>query len=158
MPQIIRWCPAFLCLLTVAGCGSGKIDDGLVKHQVKGSVYVNGTPTGGIAVVFNHTDTSVKGNAAKPVAVTDASGQFALSTNGPQDGAVAGEYIVTFFWPRGGTSSQDFLKGRYTDAAKSKYRATIGDGDAELKPFELEAPEADVAAAKKALEKPAVLN
>jgi hypothetical protein len=149
---------AFVCAVAAFGCGAGEFDDGLVKHQVKGSVHVNGTPQAGIAVVFNHTDPSVKGNAAKPVAVTNESGQFVLSTNGPQDGAVQGEYVVTFFWPRGGTSMQDFLKGRYTDVARSKHRTTIGEGDAELEPFALEAPEADVAAAKKALAKPAVLN
>ncbi len=134
----------------VAGCGGGR-DDGLVKYQVTGSVRINGELQKGVAIVFNHTDPGVTANAARPVAVTNDAGEFQLSTNGPADGAVEGTYIVTFFWPQGGTSSRDFLKGRYVRQEASQHRVTIEPADTSLPPFELEAPPADVQEAQQVL-------
>lgn len=134
----------FLCM----GCGSGP-DDGLVKYPVTGQVLVNGTPQPGVVVTFNHTDTTVKGNAARPVAVTGEEGRFTLSTNGSHDGAVLGEYVVTFFWTDGGMGMVDFFKGKYTRVGTSKFRVTIGENDQELEPFRLEAPDEAIAAAER---------
>jgi len=139
-----------LCLIASSGCSNGP-DDGLVKFQVQGSVEINGEPQKGVAIVFNHTDPTVTKNAARPVAVTDANGEFTLSTNGPGDGAVEGKYIVTFFWPQGGTSSRDFLKGKYVNKDNSSFEITVTPQDTILPPFELEAPPEDVKEARRIL-------
>lgn len=140
-------------VLTVAlagGCGRGR-DDGLVKYQVSGSVRINGELQKGVAIVFNHTDPGVTANAARPVAVTNEAGEFQISTNGPADGAVEGTYIVTFFWPEGGASSRDFLKGKYVRQEASTFRVTIDPENTLLPPFDLEAPPTDVLEAQQIL-------
>jgi hypothetical protein len=71
------------------GCGS---DSGFPKtYKVAGTVKQNGKPVDGALVTFLP---SVQG--AKPaIGSTNANGEFRLSTFGPSDGAVAGDYKVT---------------------------------------------------------------
>ncbi|UUO08817.1 hypothetical protein M4951_10995 [Blastopirellula sp. J2-11] len=137
--------------LFIAGCGD-KMDDGLVKQQVTGQVLVNGNPEKGIVVQFKHTDPTVTKNASRPVAVTDEQGHFQLSTNGEKDGAVTGTYIVSFFWPEGGNSTRDFLMGKYLKTQGSEYEVTVGDSNADIEPFKLNASASAVEAAHKAFQ------
>ena len=62
-------------LLIALACGCGGVDDGLEKYPVRGRVLVNGRPAEMMAVTFNNTDANAPGNAARPVAVTDATGK-----------------------------------------------------------------------------------
>lgn len=137
-----------LCLGILTGClvGCGGGGDGLVKHPVHGQVLVNGKPYGHVIVRFHHTDPAVTKNAARPIGVTNENGEFELSTNGDKDGAVSGEYLVTFLWNDGATTV-DFLKGKYSKPEQTTFRVTIGNGDEELPTFELETSENNVAAA-----------
>ncbi|MEW4561190.1 hypothetical protein AB1K70_01615 [Bremerella sp. JC770] len=137
-------------LLLVSGCSS-KLDDGLIKQQVTGQVLVNGNPEKGIVVQFKHTDPQVTKNASRPIAVTDEQGRFRLSTNGEKDGAVAGTYLVSFFWPEGGNSTRDFFSGKYVKTSGSAYEVTIGETEIDIPPFELNASPSAVEAAHKAL-------
>lgn len=75
-----------LATAALAGCGSGL--PGTVP--VSGTVTLDGTPVEGAAVLFQ-PDTP--GPAAR--AVTDASGNFALSTFTGPDGALPGMYKVS---------------------------------------------------------------
>jgi hypothetical protein len=140
---------ALLAICCLSGCGGAS--DGLVKHQVTGQVLVNGVPEKGVAVCFRHTDPSVTKNAACPVGVTDEEGRYALSTNGPMDGAVSGKYTVTFHWPQGGTSMRDFFSGKYVKVSGPEFEVVVGDQDLEVPPFKLEAPASAVQAAHQAL-------
>lgn len=129
----------FLVCFCLAGCGAE--GDGLVKQQVTGSVLVNGRPLERVIVMFNHQDKSVKGNASRPIAATDADGRFSLSTSGTADGAVAGEYIITFELASANyASTADLFRGKYSTVAKSEYKVVIGSDDVELPPFELKVP------------------
>ncbi|SFJ44016.1 hypothetical protein [Planctomicrobium piriforme] len=140
-----RWGLLALALMGLAsGCGSK--GDGLVKHHVSGEVKVNGVPRKAVVVALRHTDPSVKGNAAEPIAKTDESGLFRISTNGTGDGAVEGEYIVTFTWVSG-DGTKDFLKGKYSKADKSEFRLQVAKDDLEPLTYELTALPEDVAAA-----------
>jgi hypothetical protein len=121
----------------LSGCGD-EFDDGLVKHQVTGQVLVNGEAARGIVVAFWHTDLDVDGNAARPIAVTDDKGRYSLTTNGTNDGAVSGEYHVSFFWPRG--STRDVMKDLYANKSDPEFKATVGEKDTEIPPFELTVP------------------
>ena len=139
-----------LLLLLFMGCSSQQ-DDGLIKQQVTGQVLVNGNPEKGIVVQFKHTNPAVTKNASRPIAVTDDEGRFRLSTNGEKDGAVAGAYLVSFFWPEGGNSTRDFFSGKYVKTSGSAFEVTIGADDTEVPPFELTASPAAVKAAHEAL-------
>lgn len=120
-----------------AGCGPS----GPVKHQVIGTVLVNGVPAERVNVCLRNTDESVKGNARNPVAMTDANGRFSISTDAGADGAVPGEYVVTFFWPSSNTpmSSHDRFGGAFGDDKTSHYRIQVPvPGGGELEPFRLD--------------------
>lgn len=126
-----------LTLLLLGGCGKS----GPKLTPVHGTVHVNGRPAERVAVGFHHTDASLKGNAAHPCSVTDANGQFSMSTNTDGDGATAGEYLVTFTWwsDPDPDKAKDLLNGVYADAKRSTFKVTVGDATNELKPFELTA-------------------
>jgi hypothetical protein len=126
-----------LIALAFVGC-SGGADDGLKKYPVRGTVLVNGRPAAGIAVTFHHNG-EAPGNAARPVAVADAEGRYTLSTNADKDGAVEGEYTVTFFWPAdNGPMPRDRLGGRFADTGLSAFKARVGPRENEIEPFRLE--------------------
>lgn len=75
----------FACI----GCGGDSFPDpvpvtGVIKH--------NGQAVEGASVTFH---TKASGAARSASGVTNASGEFALSTFGTDDGAIPGEYAVT---------------------------------------------------------------
>lgn len=128
---------AMLAGLVCSACGGE--DDGLKKFPVRGTVQVNGQPADGMVVTFQSTSNTATGNAARPVAVADADGRFELSTNGDKDGAVEGEYAVTFFWPSDkGPMPSDRLKGRFSRPSDSGFKVKIAPQANELEPFRLE--------------------
>lgn len=128
-----------IALLMVLASGCGGEDDGLEKYPVRGRVLVNGQPAEMMAVTFNNTDPKAPGNAARPVAVTDSEGRFALSTNADKDGAVAGEYLATFFWAsENGPSAYDRLGGRFANVARSDHRFRVEKKENDLEPINLE--------------------
>lgn len=134
------WLPPIFATLVLAlsGCSRG-VDDGLTKYPVHGQVLINGDPAEGVAVNFNNTDPKVPGNAARPVAVTDPDGRYTLSTNAEKDGAVEGEYVVTFFWPSDdGPMPLDRLKSRFSDAARSAHKVRVEPKENDITPFRLE--------------------
>src|SRR5262245_49763628 len=112
----VRLLPPCALLVMLAGCGR----DGPALQPVRGTVRVNGRPAERVAVSFHHASAAVKGNAAHPCGVTDAVGAFQLSTDRESDGAVAGEYVVTFTWwsDPDPDRAKDLLKGAYADPKK----------------------------------------
>jgi hypothetical protein len=92
-----------------------------------------------MVVTFNNLDPSAPGNAARPVGATDAEGRFELSTNADKDGAIAGEYAVTFFWSSDNSiNATDRLGGQFTDPARSEFKVRVEPGDNDLEPFRLD--------------------
>jgi hypothetical protein len=133
-------------VLLVVGCAK---DDGRIDvYPVTGKVLVNGAPAEGAQVVFYPVAEELrKPGMPIPEAVTDANGQFILRSYDPNDGAPAGEFQVSVFWPgpaspdadpaAGTYNPKDRLGGRYLDPKKSGLSVTIEEGGAELPPFEL---------------------
>ena len=126
-----------LVLLVLCGCGGS---DGPRKYPVTGKVLINGQPAAFVRVQFLHADATTPGNYKMPVGMTDTSGAFSLSTNGDKDGAVVGEYSVTFEWMSGNDlGAFDKLGGKF--AQTSQHKAKVEAKPNELPPFELTIPE-----------------
>ena len=109
---------------------------------VEGQVLVGGRPAEGVQVFFHPHDASQRG---KPRGVTDAEGRFRLRTYQDGDGAPAGEYAVTVYWP-GPDNPQvpvedrlppDRLGERFMSPKDSLLRATVTAGSTTLPPFEI---------------------
>ena len=80
-----------------------------------------------------------------PHAEVSPDGVFRIGTYAANDGAPAGDYIVTITWPASRTDpktgdviSEDLLMGRYNHPAKSQWTITIKPGNNELEPFRLD--------------------
>lgn len=83
---------ALAALVSLAGCGK-KTDPNRPKtYPVTGTVTLGGSPVEGATVTFQLT-----GKAGSAVGLTDAKGQYKLTTFGGGDGAQAGEYKVAIF-------------------------------------------------------------
>jgi hypothetical protein len=145
---IVRRCfRKSLCVLLLLGCVglplgcSRPHDDGLEKFPVTGQVQVDGEPAEGVVVRFFRDGKTGTTNADTPLAVTQEDGRFELSTNGDGDGAVAGNYRVTFTWKIDNSpGSKDRLGGKYTKLEKSEFDVTVRQEPTDLKPFLLETP------------------
>ncbi|MGE3314481.1 MAG: hypothetical protein AB7O26_05140 [Planctomycetaceae bacterium] len=136
--MLLRLCIACLPLWILAGC-SNQPNDGLDKHPVTGSVLVDGAPAEGVVVRFFRDGRAGSTNADTPLAVTKSDGSFELSTNGDGDGAVPGQYTVTFFWKTGNSpAAEDRLGGRYAKLEDSKVTVEVVSGSNKLDPFQLE--------------------
>jgi hypothetical protein len=137
-------CTALL-LGTVAavGCRRGSPQfESRPTFPVEGRVLIQGNPAEGVQVFLHPLDSSQQGN---PRGVTDAEGRFHLRTYHAGDGAPAGEYTVTVYWP-GPYSSKvavedqlppDRLDGQFMNPKNSSLRATVAAGPTALPPFDI---------------------
>jgi len=135
-----------LVIVLCLGVGCQNESDGLTKFPVTGTVTVNGRPVPLVVVNFQHVETSLPGrNARFPVGVTDENGRFQLSTNGQYDGAVPGEYVVTFQWLSGNDSNAfDRFQGALSNPDRSKFRCNVTEDSSVPKHFELNVPESKI--------------
>ena len=130
-------------LLLLAGCGTETI--GERKYPVEGRVLIGGAPRANVSVQFWHQDPAIQGNDRHPTGMTDDQGRFRLSTYQTNDGAVPGEYIVTFHWMSSlDIDGVDLLEGAWGDPEQSPHRVTVEATPRgnQLEPFELEVSEA----------------
>jgi hypothetical protein len=110
---------------------------------VEGKVLVRGKPAEGVQVFLHPRDASQQG---KPRGTTDAEGRFQLRTYHDGDGAPAGEYAVTLYWPgpynpKVAVDDQlppDRLGERFMNRSGSSLRATVAAGPTTLPPFDVE--------------------
>lgn len=80
-----------LALILAAGCG----DDGLGKrYPVSGTVTYNGAPVAKASISFVPATVSPTGEQRGATGVV-TDGQYTLSTQGGDDGAFPGDYLVT---------------------------------------------------------------
>jgi hypothetical protein len=115
-------------------------------YPVTGKVTVGGQPAEGAEVVFYGATPDLQGpGTVAPAGTTDKDGVFQLRSYEPNDGAPAGKFNVTVFWPEPipeGVDEEmyqpkDRLKQRYLNPEKSGLTAEVPVGGAELPPFEL---------------------
>jgi hypothetical protein len=116
--------------LLIAGCGGRRR-----VTPVSGQVLAGAgkKPASGVMVTF-HPVQDDGGPVYKPNGYVDSQGRFALTTYMQNDGAPAGEYVITLEWvPAKKTpfeaDATDLLKGTYSDPKKSKLpHFTVQDG------------------------------
>ena len=126
-----------LGLALCAGCDQSL--ENLPKYPVNGTVLLNGKPAPGILVTICPTGAAA-GTFERPAAgVTDADGYFELSTIDSGDGALAGEYAVTFMWLESSEfPPRDRFGGAFSDVKASQFQVTVTTTENVLDPFELE--------------------
>lgn len=133
----------------VAGCAD-RADFG-AKPTVPVAVAVThrGEPAAGAVVVFTPAG-GASADAPGAQGVVGPDGVLKLTTYRADDGAVAGEYVVTVTWPDDGPArrdddarpagdgpgGRDKLGGRYADPKASPLRRTVAAGT-ELEPIKL---------------------
>lgn len=129
--------PLLLVFLAL-GCGSSSTPSGQKPvHPVRGQVLVDGKPAVGAFVLFIPAQEPVGTPDPRPRATVNEDGSFTLSTYGTDDGAPAGEYLVTVTWSPEGRDDEDKLQGRYQNPARSGLKATVKDGPNEIPAFKL---------------------
>jgi hypothetical protein len=138
-----RLIPSLLLAAAIAGCHrSAPRFESLPTYPVEGRVLVQGKPAEGVQVFLHPRAAAQRG---KPRGTTDAEGNFRLRTYHDGDGAPAGEYAVTIYWPgpynpKMAVEDQmpaDRLGGRFMDPARSPLQATVSAGPTTLPPLEI---------------------
>jgi len=131
---------AFVLVCSTIGCAGPK---GPVCAPVKGSVTYKGKPLAEAVVVLHHVGRDVEGNQ-KPMATTDASGNFTLTTFAQNDGAPPGDYAITVEQraiQTGGEepirSGPNVLPPKYAKPASSGFKYTVVDGENSIPPLVL---------------------
>ena len=127
--------PAIIVLfcggLVVAFSSCSKSDRKPV-YPVHGQVFDKDKKSAvGALVIFHPVDESSP-KLIRPLAHVDEKGDFALTTYENNDGAPAGEYIITISWRQqpskpsdGNKAGPDRLKGAYSNPKTSKLKFTI---------------------------------
>jgi hypothetical protein len=145
MPGLVHFScraqPRMLLLLAlaaaVASCSSG---DRVRLHAVGGKVLYKGSPLAKAMVVF-HPQGDYPKELPKPLAYTDAEGQFKMTTTRPGDGVPAGEYALTVEWrerTRTGAEKiggRNLLPARYSKPETSGLRCRVQEGPNEIPPL-----------------------
>lgn len=129
-----------LAVALIAGC-STKVDHGVALHPAHGQVMVAGKPEAGVQVRLHPVGKLDDMDAPRPFAETGSDGKFILGTFEAEDGAPAGDYLVTIFWPgkeQGPNGAPDQLAGKYTNITKPPFRVTIKAGENELESFKID--------------------
>lgn len=99
-------------------------------YPTEGKLLIHGQPAGGVTVFLHSTDPA-ETEPTRPVGTTAPDGTFSLTTSAANDGAPAGEYIVTILYEpvdspltRSKTKPPTFDK-KYTDPKTSPLRARV---------------------------------
>ena len=140
--QSIHWLRALaagLLVIISGACSSSTKEVTKPVFPVRGQVFVKNKPAVAAFVLFVPVNEPAEPKDPRPRAEVAADGSFQLSTYGDNDGAPAGDYIVTIRWPGNEDLNEpsDKLNGRYSDAATSRLRATVKEAPNEIPAFRL---------------------
>jgi hypothetical protein len=150
-----KLCPRFIAAVSMLGfalaltsCSGGKT----VLNPVRGKVLFKDAPAAGVLVTL-HQAGGTEMTTQASTGYTEEDGSFDITT-GQDEGAPAGEYIVTMVWMQdtsgakkkpgviqmnADTAVADKLKGRYGDRKRPSFpNITIKKGVNQLEPFRLQ--------------------
>jgi hypothetical protein len=130
-------------MVLLLGCGKTTRERKPV-FPVSGKVLFNGRPAAGALIAFHPAEELDNPRALRPIATVARDGTFRLTTYDTNDGAPAGEYVVTVYWPGPlpkhsppGEVGPDQLGGRYATPRSPLCRMTIKECDNQLGPFQV---------------------
>lgn len=134
-------CCAAIFAIALTGCGEAK-PDRVAVFPVKGTVTFKGQQMPGALVAF-HPKTPLGDGVPTPRASIAKDGTFAVSTYDGNDGAPAGEYVLTFQWYKLLKNGGDVVAGpnvippKLGNPATSTATVTIVEGENNLPPIKL---------------------
>lgn len=132
-----KWPYPILVLFLLIGCG--KKQDRVAVYPVTGKVTFQGKPAANAFVAF-HPAGGTEGSRVPASGHVDDAGVYRLTTFESNDGAPAGEYIVTVIWTTlvdESESGPDRLNGKFATPAKSSLRATVNTAPTEIPTIDL---------------------
>lgn len=118
-----------ILVLSLGGCGPQTPE----LIPVSGELFYQGKPPRGALVQFRPVNATDKPwPSGYPRGEVQADGTFEIGTETSNDGAPAGDYIVTVTWvvpPPGSddpeAATEDLFQGRFRDPAQSTLKATV---------------------------------
>ncbi len=147
-PSLLVHAMSWFCILAILpGCGSHEV----ATYPVQGQVIYKNKPVAS-AVVMLHPAGTTDGTMANtpkavlqiPTGYCNEQGEFRISTRGAEDGAPAGDYVVTvelraerLIGEEMVRDGQNLLPPRFAQAKSSPLRCTISIAENSLPPFEL---------------------
>jgi osmotically-inducible protein OsmY len=111
--------------------------------RTKGILQLDGKPMTGATVLLNPVSGAKDFKGVLPRGIVDADGTFQIGTYSPQDGAPAGDFVVTILWCKavvvdGETQSgPNLAPPLYARPETSPLKASIKKGSNDLEPIEL---------------------
>ncbi|MDY3553327.1 DUF4198 domain-containing protein [Gemmata sp. JC717] len=122
--------PAIIAVaaLLIASCGGPSRKP---TYPTQGKLLINGQPAAGVTV-FLHSLDATETEPTRPFATTKPDGTFSLTTTAADDGAPAGEYVVTLLYEplesplmRANKGKPPTFDKKYSDPKASPLRVTI---------------------------------
>jgi hypothetical protein len=124
-------------------CGCAKPSNRVPVYPAGGSLTQNGKAAAGAIVILHPTAGTT--SPTKPRGKVGADGAFRLTTYDTADGAPAGEYAVTVYWPMPPKPGEpdfddgpDVLNGKFLSPESPLARVTITAGENQLAPLSLD--------------------
>lgn len=136
-------CRMIPLLLFSLGCADERRDLP-VCQRTHGTITYNGkVPNGAVIQLCPLPIENTDWRTIKPAGRVGPDGKFEINTYALNDGAVAGEYVVTVLWTGDNPDlpMPDLFKGRYSNPGDPVMRVTIVEGENELPPIALKGPE-----------------
>jgi hypothetical protein len=145
---VLKRCQLILLMAAVCLLACSCSKKGPPQYPVHGTVLFEGEPLAEALVIFNPVN-DPDGKAPKPRAVAAEDGSFKVFTEVADDGAPAGEYIITVVWKKKRLTPEEKKKkdrvakqdvpfpARYKNPATSGLRVQVQEGSNELPPFNL---------------------
>ncbi|MEQ8785996.1 MAG: hypothetical protein RIC55_06840 [Pirellulaceae bacterium] len=121
-------------LTAIVGCSGDQEVDLMPVHPVVGVLTYQGDPMSRAVIIYHPESKSVVGGTVTARGVADENGRYQLTSFTKDDGAPAGNYKVTIYWPEPGPEEADplppdRLKGVYAKEKTPKLDAEVSEGE-----------------------------
>lgn len=131
---------ALLMAVVLVGCSSEKHDGRKAVFPVRGKLLVDHQPAPGAMIVLHPVNAAAQ--SERPFGKANSDGTFELTTYEGQDGAPAGEYVVTAEWQFSADKDApgpwpNALPPQFADPKRSELKVTIAPGPNDLQPLSL---------------------
>ncbi len=101
-------------------------------YPAKGKLFVNGEPATNVVVSLLPKGSGVDSRMSIPWGIVDEEGEYVLTTYSANDGAPAGEYLVTLRWPSSPSAADDRFNDAYFTPDRNVATVVIQKGENEI--------------------------